>query len=77
MSLIQSLLSRAFPFMAITGLLLAGWGLIVTPDEIKGDSQWTLWGARSAYVDESNSPDLMSQPTFQSAGQSAWQTAWR
>lgn len=40
---IQRLLNRAFPLMAITGLLLAGWGLIITPDEIKSDSQWALW----------------------------------
>ncbi|MGK5082890.1 hypothetical protein WDW37_06265 [Bdellovibrionota bacterium FG-1] len=34
MILIQTLLHRAFPLMALTGLLLAGWGLLVTPDEI-------------------------------------------
>ena len=40
MVLFRELLNRAFPLMAITGLLLAGWGLIITPDEMRSDSQW-------------------------------------
>ena len=43
MTLFDHLLNRAFSLMAVTGLLLAGWGLIVTPDEIKNDARW---GAR-------------------------------
>jgi hypothetical protein len=38
---IHTALHRAFPLMALSGLLLAAWGLIVTPDEIKGNAQ--LW----------------------------------
>ena len=44
---IQRLLSQAFPLLALTGLLLAGWGLIVTPDEIQGNAQVALWGERA------------------------------
>jgi hypothetical protein len=44
---IQNVLSRAFPLLALTGLLLAGWGLIVTPDEIQGNAQVGLWGERA------------------------------
>lgn len=44
---IQRMLSRAFPLLALTGLLLAGWGLIVTPDEIQGNALVTLWGERA------------------------------
>ena len=32
---VQRFLSRMFPLMALTGLLLVGWGLIVTPDDVK------------------------------------------
>mgnify|MGYP005820240821 CR=1 FL=1 len=39
---ISQLLGKMFPLMAISGLLLAGWGLIVTPDEMKGDAQSAL-----------------------------------
>jgi len=48
MILIHRLLNRAFPLMAISGLLLAAWGLIVTPDDIKGSSQVALWGAKTS-----------------------------
>lgn len=42
MFLIQRLLSRMFPLMAITGLLLAGWGLIITPEDMKSNAQGAL-----------------------------------
>jgi hypothetical protein len=42
---IQRLLSHLFPLMALTGLLLAGWGLIVTPDEIQGNALAALDGS--------------------------------
>ena len=48
MILIHRLLNRAFPLMAISGLLLAAWGLIVTPDDIKGSTQVALWGAKAS-----------------------------
>ncbi|MGZ3689153.1 MAG: hypothetical protein ACXWP5_01350 [Bdellovibrionota bacterium] len=38
MALMNRLLQKAFPVMAITGLLMAGWGLIITPDEIKANA---------------------------------------
>jgi hypothetical protein len=47
MMTIHRLLNRAFPFMAISGLLLAAWGLIVTPDDIKGSAQVAIWGAHA------------------------------
>ena len=50
---IQSLLNRAFPLMAITGLLLAGWGLIITPDEMKVENpgaHWALWATHATPV---------------------------
>ncbi len=34
MDLFKSLLNLVFPWMALSGLLLAGWGLVVTPDEM-------------------------------------------
>ena len=47
MIFMQSLLSRIFPLMAISGLLLAGWGLLVTPDDMKSNVQVALWGAKA------------------------------
>jgi hypothetical protein len=41
---IQRLLNHAFPLMAVAGLLLAAWGLLVTPEEIQGNAQVALWG---------------------------------
>jgi hypothetical protein len=46
MSLIRNLLSKAFPLMAITGLLLAGWGLIITPDEIQNGREIARWSLK-------------------------------
>ena len=46
MNLLNRMLGHLFPVMAISGLLLAGWGLIVTPDEIKADAQSTMRGAQ-------------------------------
>ena len=49
---IQSLLSNAFPLLALTGLLLVGWGLIVTPEDYQTNVQVALWGDRvSSSVD--------------------------
>jgi hypothetical protein len=45
MSTIHLLLNKAFPLMAITGLLLAGWGLLITPEEIKAGHELALQGA--------------------------------
>jgi hypothetical protein len=47
---VKRLLGRMFPLMALTGLLLAGWGLIITPDDMKTDSQAALWGANTTHV---------------------------
>jgi hypothetical protein len=48
MNTIQRMLSQAFPLMALTGLLLAGWGLIVTPEEVQGNALVSLWGDRAS-----------------------------
>jgi len=32
-----------FPLMALTGLFLAGWALIITPEEIKGGQEIPHW----------------------------------
>ena len=45
---VKRLLGRIFPLMALSGLLLAGWGLIITPDDMKGDAQGALWGAKAS-----------------------------
>jgi len=49
MTLFQSLLNRMFSLMAFTGLLLASWGLVVTPEEIHSTtglrSPSNGWGA--------------------------------
>jgi hypothetical protein len=46
MTTIQQLLNKAFSLMALSGLALAGWGLIVSPDEIQGERDVVSWGAR-------------------------------
>jgi len=46
MTTIQQLLNKAFSLMALSGLALAGWGLIVTPDEIQGGQEIVSWGAK-------------------------------
>lgn len=52
MTLFQSLLNRSFSLMAFTGLILASWGLVVTPEEIQStaaEPSITLsghWGAK-------------------------------
>jgi hypothetical protein len=43
---VNQLLGRLFPWMALSGLLLAGWGLLITPDDMKGDPQ-AAWGAKA------------------------------
>jgi hypothetical protein len=48
MNTIHQFFNRAFPLMALSGLLLAAWGLIVTPDDIKGSAQVAIWGARAS-----------------------------
>jgi hypothetical protein len=39
MRTIESLLNKAFPLMALTGLLLAGYGMVSTPDEMKAGQE--------------------------------------
>lgn len=52
---VKRLLSSIFPLMALTGLLLAGWGLLVTQDDMKGDAPGSFWGAQTT---ASLTPDL-------------------
>lgn len=42
MTLIQRFLNKAFPLMALFGLILAGWGLIVAPEELHQDKRTLL-----------------------------------
>ncbi len=42
MNMIHRFLNHAFPLMAISGLLLVGWALIITPEEMKSDAQWSV-----------------------------------
>ncbi len=43
------LLRRTFPMLVLTGLLLAGWGLLTGPShELAADSDASLWGAKYA-----------------------------
>lgn len=39
----NAILGNAFPLLAVAGLLLAGWGLIVTPDEIRAGGETSFW----------------------------------
>jgi hypothetical protein len=39
----NAMLGYVFPLVAVAGLLLAGWGLIVTPDEIRAGGNTSLW----------------------------------
>jgi hypothetical protein len=56
--IIQSLLNKAFPLMALAGLLLAGYGLITTPDEMKATPQFPRLTAKYIPDAELLSPDL-------------------
>jgi hypothetical protein len=57
MILIQKVLSRAFPLMALSGLILAGWGLIITPDELKNGQEIARWGLKiSSSIDQTANP---------------------
>ncbi len=47
---VKRMLGRMFPLMALSGLLLAGWGLLITPDDMKSNSQEALWGANHPAV---------------------------
>jgi hypothetical protein len=49
---VNRMLGHMFPLMALSGLLLAGWGLIVTPDEMKVDTQ-ALLGTPASLVSSS------------------------
>jgi hypothetical protein len=42
---VQRLLGKLFPLIAIAGLLLAGYALITTPEEIQADQNIARWGA--------------------------------
>ncbi len=43
------LLRRTFPMLVLTGLLMAGWGLLTGPShELANDSDASLWGAKYA-----------------------------
>jgi hypothetical protein len=53
---IQSLLNKAFSLMAITGLLLAAYGLMATPDEMQSSPQLPRLTARLSPASTSQSP---------------------
>jgi hypothetical protein len=45
---VKRLLGRIFPLMALSGLLLAGWGLLITQDDMKSDARVALWGGNTS-----------------------------
>lgn len=43
MNRILLVLDHAFPLLALTGLLLVGWGLLNTPDEFQQGQEISQW----------------------------------
>ncbi len=58
MRLIQNLLHEAFPLMALAGLLLAGYGLLTTPDEVRTEMKFQRLTAK--YTPSSNALSLLT-----------------
>ena len=49
--IIENVLNQAFTLVALSGLLLAGWGLISTPDELRAGNEIGRWNSRTQNVE--------------------------
>ncbi len=48
---ITEILNWIFPWIAMTGLVLVGWGLLTTPDEFREGQEMSGWRTNQASSD--------------------------
>ena len=60
---LNAVLGHAFPLFAVAGLLLAGWGLIVTPDDIRAGGDTSFWKLMKTAETSADSTYSAAPPT--------------